>query len=357
MPPSYAGQYNDGRTAGRIEVRVVVTKDGLELYAEGDTRFARWSFDDLRLSGERSRSQPLGLANESQAGARITVADKTILRPIYAFAPQLRGHGPFGARPWLRVTAWGVGIGAAVATLVFVVPRLAEPVAALVPLEWEEVLGREIVDSVLSGHEICSGAAGTRVLARLTDRLVAPLGTPYSFTVRVADIAEANAFAAPGGQVVLFRGLLDAAGSADEVAGVLAHEVGHVVERHPTEAIVRAAGIALMFQVLIGDLSGLLALVAEFGEGLLNLSYSRGDEAEADEIAVAMLAAAGIRADGLVAFLDRAASEEGASGRALAFLSTHPPSRARAEAVHATAGRGGSALSPADWQALKSICG
>ncbi|MEE8273373.1 MAG: M48 family metallopeptidase [Alphaproteobacteria bacterium] len=356
MAPTYAGQYNDGRTAARIEVRIVVTNDGLDLYGADDRRFASWSFDDLTVSGERPRSQPLRLTNESQAGARLTVEDKSILRPIYALAPQLRAQGPFGARPWLRVAAWGVGIGAAVATLIFVVPRLAEPVAALVPVEWEEVLGKEIVESALSEHDVCTGAAGTRALARLSDRLAATVTSPYDFTVRVADIGEANAFAAPGGQVVLLRGLIDAAGSPDEVAGVLAHEMAHVIERHPTESIVRAAGIALMFQILIGDLSGLLALAAEFGEGLLNLSYNRGDEAEADELGVAMLEGAGIRTDGLVAFLSRAADEEGALGGALAFLSSHPPSRERAVAVLATAGRGGSAMSSSEWTALGSIC-
>ncbi|MFQ5958627.1 MAG: M48 family metallopeptidase [Alphaproteobacteria bacterium] len=356
MAPSYAGQYSDGRTAARIDVRIVVTKAGLDLYAEGDTPFASWSYDDLQLTDDGFHDQPVRIANEAQAGARLTVADKTILSPIHALAPRLRARGPFGARPWLRVAAWGVGVGAAVATLIFVVPRLAAPVAALVPVEWEEVLGKQVVDSALSEHDICAGSAGARELARLTDRLVATVDSPYSFTVRVVDITVANAFAAPGGQVVLFRGLIDAAGSPDEVAGVLAHEMAHVIERHPTEAIVRAAGIALMFQILIGDLSGLLALVAEFGEGLLNLSYSRGDEAEADGVGVALLEAAGIRAGGLVAFLDRAATEEGVSSGALAFLSTHPPSRERAEAVHAVAGKGRSAMSPSEWAALKSIC-
>ncbi len=356
MALSYAGRLNDGRTAAQRPVTVRLGKEGLVLEDENGAPVATWAYEDLSLADEPRRRQPVRLAHAAQAEARLTVADRGFLRPLLAFAPHLRRRGVLGRRPWLRLALWAGGAAAVVATLVYGLPHAAEPIAALVPVEWEEALGEQVAADILRGEAGCDGAAGARVLGRLTDRLGAAVESPYRFRVAVADIGEVNAFAAPGGYVVLFRGLIDAADTPDEVAGVLAHEMGHVIERHGTESMIRATGLALLFELFVGDVSGLVGLGAGLAEMLLNLSYSRQDEAEADTVAVRILAMAGIRADGLVRFLDRIAEDEDA-GKALAYFSTHPQSRARAEAVRAAAGAGGAAMPPADWRALRAICG
>ncbi len=357
MALTYDGRHSDGRTAARRDVRVSFSGDALVIRAQDNTPVATWKFDDLRLAGEVYRNQPVQLTSATDPDARLSVGDPAFRTPLFACARHLCARrGPFGERPWLRAAAWGLGAAAFVAALIFALPKLAEPVAALMPVEWENALGEQAVAKFLEETPECAGAAGRRALGRLTGRLAAAVATPYDFTVRVAEVDEVNAFAAPGGQIVIFRGLLEAAGSPDEVAGVLAHEMGHVVERHATEAIVRTIGLSLVFELLVGDASGLVGLGAGIGETLLGLSYSRADEAEADAAAVAMLAAAGIRADGLARFLARLEEQGGDIPQGLAFLSTHPPGRERAEAVRAAAGAGGPAMPPAEWRALASIC-
>ena len=149
---------------------------------------------------------------------------------------------------------------------------------------------------------------------------------------------------------------LKSARSPDEVAGVLAHEMGHVVEHHGTEAVVRAAGLSLIFQIFAGDASGLVGLGAAAGQFLIEMSYSRSDEAEADESAVDILTAADIRTDGLATFFERLDRETGDAVVKLAMLYSHPLSSDRAEAIRAAPGDGGRAMSGIDWCALKSIC-
>ena len=163
-----------------------------------------------------------------------------------------------------------------------------------------------------------------------------------------------NAFALPGGWVVVFRGLIEQAEAPEEVAGVLAHEIGHVVHRHGTERIFKALGVRLLVQIVTGGVSD--SLMSSAGEVLLLLSYSREDEAEADAAALDLLAAAGMRNDGLAAFFRRLAERDAELPAALRFLSTHPSHGARARDLARPQGPAGEAMSTEDWQALRHIC-
>ncbi|MFQ5784299.1 MAG: M48 family metallopeptidase [Alphaproteobacteria bacterium] len=356
MPPTYEGHYSDGRSAGRRPVIVRVAEQGLIIASPDGEPVGVWQYADLKLAGEVFANQPVRLTNAADPDARLSVAEHGFQRPLYAFAPHLRRRRGSRGWSWRWAAASGLGIVAVLALIFVLLPRLAGPIAALVPADWEKALGAQVVKGWLAQGEVCTGTAGSRVLARLIDRLVAGVETPFVITVRVIDAGEANAFAAPGGNIVVLRGLIDFAESGDEVAGVLAHEIGHVVERHAMEAVVRAAGLSLIFQALVGDVSGLLSLAAGAGEYLLSLSYSRGAEAEADAVALDILHRADIRTDGLAALFARLTDARGGTPDALAFLSTHPPSRERAAAAEVGGERGHGAMSATDWQALRTIC-
>ncbi len=357
MGLTYDGSLSDGRTAARLKVTVRLAEAGLTIEAADGSRDLTWAFEDLRLADEQRRGQPVRLLNVAQVDARLTIEDSAILRPLYAMAPHLRDPGVMGRRPGLRLVQWAAGIAAVILILFYGLPWAAEPVAALMPLEWEEALGEQVMREFGQRNKACDGAAGRRALDRLTEQLTAVADTSYTFRVTVVDTKAVNAFAGPGGYIVIFRGLIAAAETPDEVAGVLAHEMGHVIERHSTESMVRAAGLGLIVQILIGDPSGLIGLGAAAGEFLINLAYSREAEAEADAVAVDILAEAGIDAGGLVRFLERMARQEGGEDGGLAsFLSTHPQSAQRAEAVRNSGNRGDQGMPDRDWKALRAIC-
>ncbi len=170
--------------------------------------------------------------------------------------------------------------------------------------------------------------AGPRhdAVTAIAARLLAP-GSDYDYVWFVADDASVNAFALPGGVVVVHDGLISATATAEELAGVLAHEIQHVELRHGLHAVVRQAGLAVAIALVTGDATGTLA--GEIGRQLVGLKFSRDAEREADATGLRRLLAAGIDPQGMIRFFDTL----GGGGAPVEFLSTHPGSEGRARAL------------------------
>ena len=170
---------------------------------------------------------------------------------------------------------------------------------------------------------------------------------------------EVNAFAAPGGRVAILSGLLESASGPDEVAAVLAHELGHVAHRDGLRAVLRQAGTQGLLTLFAGDLAG--GSLAGLTQMALAASYSREMEVEADAFAHDMLTDAGLPTTALASFFRRLQREQGEPGEGMArHFASHPNFTARIEAaLTADQRRGGAwrpALEDADWIALKEIC-
>jgi predicted Zn-dependent protease len=186
-------------------------------------------------------------------------------------------------------------------------------------------------------------------------------GDRYTFHVTVIDDSLVNAMAAPGGQLVFFHGLLDAAATPEELAGVVAHEVQHVVLRHGTAGILRQIPLRLLVAAVTGG-GGIGDHAIGAAATLGTLAYARGDEESADREGMRMLQAARVGTDGMVSFMGKLASLNGVEGDpGLAnYLSTHPASadRARVLAELATAVRYSAVplLSEAEWAAVRAPC-
>ncbi|MBL8951527.1 MAG: M48 family metalloprotease [Myxococcaceae bacterium] len=146
----------------------------------------------------------------------------------------------------------------------------------------------------------------------------------------------ANAFATPGGRIYVYSGLLLAARNEAEVAGVLGHEMGHVVARHTARQLVTAKGLEVVSGMALGQAPNeIVALTAALaGKGTM-LAYGREMEREADTLGVKYSAAAGYNPDALATFFEMLQSK-GDVPELLAFLSTHPPSAERVRNIRAT---------------------
>ena len=179
----------------------------------------------------------------------------------------------------------------------------AQAVARSMPQKSREVLGRNVVAALARDYKACETPASRAVLDRLTGRLgAAASGGPMQVRVMLLDWRLVNAFAMPGGQIILTRGLVQTAGSPDEVAGVLAHELGHALELHPETGLVRAMGLAAAAQLIFAGSAG---TVSNVGLVLTQLRYTRIAEREADVHALRMLKGAGISAKGFGDFFER----------------------------------------------------
>ena len=363
--PAFAGFFSDGRTAARRSVSILLEGEGLVVEADDGTLLRVWALGELRLIDEPGAAGPVRLTSAREPAARLSVYEHTTGGTFLEALPQAPGRlGAGGPVRWRRVAALALAGAAALAGVTLAAPRLLDGLARLVPADFERALGESVARDLLrlaapghGGGGFCGGSPGVAALERLSGRLGASVTTPHPFRVRVADADMVNAFAAPGGHIVLMRGLIDEARSPDEVAGVLAHEMGHVIERHPMKGLIRHLGLSAIIDAFVGDSSSLVEAAAELGGVLVTLSYGRAAEAEADGSAVALLTAAGMRTDGLAAFFGRLAEKESSSPGIAGFLSTHPPSEARARAIDGPAGAAKDAMTEKDWEGLRAICG
>ena len=188
-------------------------------------------------------------------------------------------------------------------------------------------------------------------------RLSAGTDLEYDVNVTVFDHEMVNAFAAPGGQVVLLRGLLDAASGADAVAGVLAHEIGHVEARDATRNSLRAAGSAGLLSLVLGDFAGGTIAVV-LAEATISASYTRDAEFAADRYALDMLSNAHVSSAGLADFFGLVGEIQG-DFELPEYLSTHPDTDGRAERARdfaAAQDQTSPVITEAEWQALQNIC-
>lgn len=247
-------------------------------------------------------------------------------------------------------------IGTTLAVLLLVgfvsFPLLSVFAAPFVPDSVQEPIGAQMITSTAAEAPLCTGKEGRAALEKLATKLARAAGTEAEFKIYVADADVLNAFAAPGGYVVLFRAIFDNAQSADEVAGVLAHEMGHVVEHHPAEGMLEALGYGIFGFIVPGSDSD----SAGVAKTLLTSAHSRGDELEADRVGVAMLNGAGLNSRGLVSFFETLEQQSTTIPGALEFVSTHPTGAKRTARLQEHMQDGEPALTEEEWTALKAMC-
>ncbi|OYX99839.1 MAG: hypothetical protein B7Y80_09645 [Hyphomicrobium sp. 32-62-53] len=352
---SYVARFSRGPGSGSHDVRVRLTERGVAIEGLDGEAPLIWPYGALAI-GEPLSAQSIDalLSYSYQPGAALFVPDKTFARALMEHAPQLteRARRMRSARPWFWA-AGGAGLVVAGIWLSGFSP--ANALARMLPDKARAMLGDQVVASMTNGRATCVAPAGTAALDALTAKLSAAAGTGQRFKVVVADWDVLNAFATPGERIVLTRGLIEKAQSPDEVAGVLAHEMGHGIELHPETGIVRGIGLAAATEIVLGGAGGL----ANIGLLLTQMSYSREAEREADGHALSILKGAQVSPEGLLAFFDRVTDVEEREGGAggISVLRSHPQTEER-RAVVAAAERYAAtpALDAADWKALQSIC-
>ncbi len=272
-----------------------------------------------------------------------------------ALARRIRGNPPSGLAAEVgrldahlrrgRV-ATGVGwtlIGAIVlapmlvlALLWWQADRIVGAAVGRIPVSWEEQLGQSAFEQLTRGAAVLTEGAAVDAVNEIGDRLAAQIHSPYTFRWHVVDDQQINAFAVPGGHVVVFTGLLRAANTPEEAAGVLAHEIQHVVLRHSLNGLVRSLGWSATIKILFGS-SGPLSGVGELASQLGSLRFGREQETAADVEGLKALQRAKIDPQGMVVFFEKLARKE--SG--IALLSTHPMSVDRAERLRAEIAQAG----------------
>ncbi len=250
--------------------------------------------------------------------------------PLERAAEQVRQ-----VRQWHRIV-WSIVGGALLALVLgiwFGSDLLVELAVDRIPVEWEQKLGESAYHDFLARQEVMKEGPAVTAVTEMTHRLTDPIPeNPYTFDVTVVKSDVVNAFALPGGYIVVFTGLMKKAESPEEVAGVLAHELNHVLQRHGLERIIKQLGFVAVVSIVLGNQQGLGGVMKRLGVELMTLKFGRAQETEADLTGLQLLHRAKIDPSGMITFFQRLAEQDG--GR-VEWLSTHPMSSARADRLKA----------------------
>jgi Zn-dependent protease with chaperone function len=329
-----------------------------------------WPYASIRLDeGDQPHDLPLNLHREEMGaatGERLEITDGAFGASLLPLCPALRGDAALRKKSRNRILFWS---GAAVLSLGLMIfkglPLLADKLAPLVPWSTEEKLGAAVEGQVIAqltgsaNAKFCAGdkpGPASDALAKLVNKLAAQAELPGKPIVRILDAKIPNAFALPGGRLVVLSPLVKSAKSVDEVAGVLAHEMGHMANRDSMRGLIHAGGLSFLVGTLLGDFTGAGALVIA-SRTLLGNRYSRQNETEADAFAIKVMNAAGGDATKMGDFLKRVASSP--MERPLEMLLSHPVTEDRVKALEAGAivrpGRE-PLLSAEEWKTLQTAC-
>lgn len=330
-----AATYHDGKTSASRAVTVRVA-DGL-LHVEGADIAIAWPLDKVHLE---PRLGNLARRLDLPHGASCVVpAD---------FELPVAGDAPARMERWVNEAEvrWTPAIVAAIvivvglwAAIVYGVPAVANVVARRISPSVERGMGDQALSTLdrVAMQPSKLPAERQKQLQGRFDALARLAGSdvPLVLLFRASPAVGPNAFALPGGTIVLLDELVAEAKDDDEIVSVLAHEMGHVHERHTLRHVLQTSAVGVLAAAVLGDVvSATSYAVAAIPTFLLDARYSRAFEVEADVFGFALLDRAGIDRAHFVRFLTRLEAKAGGdSGRLPGWLSTHPTTDERAQAA------------------------
>lgn len=245
---AWIGYHYNGRDAARHEVAIDVLAEGLRLSGFEDPEPRLWCYDSIRLAPGSVTGEPVKFERAAASGLTeaLLVSDRSILG---ATAVHARHLSPRPDRsPAVPIAITGAIVSVALIAVIYFwgLPALADRIALRVPVSWEEKLGEAVLAELAPNDRIC-GSPELRHLQAIGDMLTQGEESPYRIRVSVVRHPMVNAFAAPGGAVVIHSSLLEKTKRAEELAGVIAHEIEHVVQRHATRSLLRTFSAGLIF--------------------------------------------------------------------------------------------------------------
>jgi Zn-dependent protease with chaperone function len=352
--PAGSAIYFDGTSSRRHAVTLAFNGQ-LEIDADEHT-LAAWSYADIRRADSPSGTLRLTCLT-APALARLEIRDAAVAAELTARCTQLDENIP-GRRGVAAIIGWSLAAAISiVAVVLFGVPLAADRLTPLVPQAFERRLGDVAEGQVktLFGGRICNNPSGQASFVKLVDAVREAAGLDIGIQTAVLATPIPNAFALPGGKVYLFNGLLARAENPDEIAGVLAHELGHLKHRDSTRNLIYNGGTSFLIGLLFGDITGSGALIFA-SRSLVTASYSREAEQNADTFSIDVMHRLGRSPKAMGELLFRVTGKE--VDKSLSILSNHPLTEDRLKRMsdEDRPVSGPPLLTAAEWASLKAIC-
>ncbi len=360
----FSAQYSDGQISRFVSVDVQAVAEGL-LFSLPGGQLVCWPLCDI-VPVDNWRERPLRLKRYPDTSERLTINASQATDDLVRI---IRRRGS----PWLKGDRYTACCIVSVALLLLCATWIysmgagtTRMLASLVPRHVEQQLGVHSMNYVvpmLAADDPpvwCSSSQGDRALSQLQLMLAMPRD---EYTLKVLRSGMINAFALPGGTIILTSALLGDMQHPDELLGVLAHEQRHIMGQHGVRGYIRATGWGFLGQIL-----GPMDMLGDAAQALLWLHFSREDEEDADKGAVQALHGLGVSSLGLQRFILRHDARQGEDpGRVTGmdlqnYLSTHPDARQRVQAIQAQYEALGAvppqreSVSAALWEDLRGMC-
>jgi predicted Zn-dependent protease len=364
-PTHGAGLYFDGVSARRQAVAVDLEADAIAIATPDGAPIARWPYADVRRMPAAEHRLRLGLIGNGPP-ARLSLQDAS-----FAEAVQERlGICDFQVetnerRRRHRVVEWSVAAVAALLLLAVAgMPSIADLLLPLVPSWTEDKIGAQLDAAERAGFKgpgtfACGDAdsekEGHAAFLKLIGRLESAAGLPVRLRpVVVRDPKTVNASAGPGGYVFVQYGIIRASQTPEELAGILAHELGHVAHRDSVRGLLRDAGTAYLFGIALGNFFGSGAMFVSANQ-ILHARHTRPQEAAADAYGAALMIKAESDPHALASFFARMMKRNASPPE---LLDDHPTHAARVAAIRSISvvANPKPLLTPHEWQALKRVC-
>ncbi|PVZ69467.1 M48 family metallopeptidase [Pelagibaculum spongiae] len=326
-----------GKSSGTLEV----TQNSIEFIGSG--KRVSFPMDTIELTLGGASNRLAYFKSQAQPDWVLYTSDLNILKhPSLQTRPEISEQLSLIKNKrrsgWL-ITAFALMLIIAAPILLYMsMGSITGYAAEQVPAEWEETMGKTIFAQYQADIELMDQQQAEQLLPALTSPLLNAIeNKPYPFKIYIVNDEAINAFALPGGYIVINSGLILKADNPEQMLGVLAHEISHVTEKHSMKNIFGVLGTYLVIDLIIGDASGLIATAAEAAPLIINQSYSRDFEREADLKGFELLEKARINPIGLQGFfakikaeqqkrLEKSPLEENAEliEAASSIISTHP---------------------------------
>lgn len=359
----YVARYMDGVTSQSRDVILSMTDQSLVISIDSAS-LAAWPYSKVFV--KEDWINPIGaiLGCKDNPDASLAIESQQQFQQI--LQRLLRRHQASFIIPTQYRHLFLMAIGAVVAGFILfpVISHLAGWATYLIPEPVEVRLGQLLIDEMANEFKPCNDKAALAGLRKITERLGLASGkkdaSPQIYLFRSRD---ANAFSLPGKKIAVLSAFLNEATSENEVAAVMAHEMGHMVKRDSLEAFIESQGVGIIVG-LIGS-SGSYSGFAEFASFMQSMNYSRQKEFRADDYGAQLLVKAGYSPEGLSSFLSRMdkgglGALLGQSSEYIEFLSTHPDTKERVKRIQAYSQKSGAAftasLTQDEFLKLKNAC-
>ncbi len=330
--------YSDGKTARLYDAQLSFLSHSLSIrYIDehGFTHVINWDIDKINPTQFGASFQP-----------KLTYGDfpfETIevgagfFEELQSFYPTLKlknkTNRHIQKNTWRTILlAFVIIAGFSALSYFYIVPGIADKVAQSIPVKYEMQLGEQIYQQNML--PFTTDSAKTVLANKYFEQMVAD--APYPVKVTVVDNTIVNAFAMPGGHIVIFTGLLNQMKHHEELAGVLAHEYGHIYYRHSLRSMARSLANYALLSLVIGDVSGLAGILIDNADYIMSMKYSREMERQADAFAFELMHKNGINPQGMVWLfetLNDLQKDEELQIQLPEFMSSHPETVKRIDAM------------------------